>query len=142
MDHLSKHPQVEYVVGRPFTYEGVAYQLGEDFPNRPDIKTEVLVRGRFLVPVTDDVDSLPRYPFRGVVKTRELAYLKLKVQDPRVAAAIDAEPVEPVEEVVEEVVEEPVVEETNELSDEEQAEFDALLAEEEPEVVSEDEIDV
>lgn len=63
---LFTNDAVSFVCGRNFTYAGVDYKVGEDFPEEAALNIETLVRTRFVIPVVEDRSAKPRHWHREV----------------------------------------------------------------------------
>lgn len=78
---LYNNSAIEFVCARNFTYDGVDYTCGEDFPNRAD-NIETLVRARYIIPVVETRHDKPRHWHREI-QERELVLRKLGVKYPK-----------------------------------------------------------
>lgn len=79
---LSKLDHIGFIAGRPFVFNGEAYQVGDEVDAAGWSNLETLVRTRHLIPVVDDPARLP-FQFRRTVVTRERAYQKLGKEQPK-----------------------------------------------------------
>jgi hypothetical protein len=86
---LHSNEKVSFIVRKGFVLNGKKYTTGEDIPEINDHpKLEVFVRNGYVIPVVDEENGLP-FQFRHTVMTRELAYHKLKVGNPRGVAGTE-----------------------------------------------------
>ena len=65
---LEKHDGISFVCAKNFTYSGVRYGIGEDFPDGEAKNSETLVRSRYIIPVIEDDDDRPRHWYRHIQK--------------------------------------------------------------------------
>ena len=63
---------ISFLACKPFTYRGVEYAMGDDFPQEEANNIETLVRSRFVIPVLDEGYLKPRH-WHGHIRTREQA---------------------------------------------------------------------
>lgn len=64
---LFTNEAVSFICARDFTYDGVDYKTGEDFPQEAGVgRLELLVRTRRVIPVVDSYDDKPRHWHREI----------------------------------------------------------------------------
>jgi hypothetical protein len=69
---LLKNEGIFFLAAKNFTYRGVDYVLGEEFPAEEANNIETLVRSRFVIPVIDEGTPKPRH-WHTHIRTREQA---------------------------------------------------------------------
>ena len=69
---LYKNDKIKFLACKPFTYRGVEYSLGDDFPQEEANNIETLVRSRYVIPIVEEVQDKPRH-WHKHVRTREQA---------------------------------------------------------------------
>lgn len=69
---LFSNEAIKFLACKPFTYRGVEYTMGDEFPQEEANNIETLVRSRFVIPYVDDVQDKPRHWHRHI-RTREQA---------------------------------------------------------------------
>lgn len=63
---LYKNDNISFMAAKNFTYAGVDYRLGEDFPQEEAKNIESLVRARYIIPVIEEWGDKPRHWYREV----------------------------------------------------------------------------
>ena len=69
---LLKNDAISFLACKPFTYRGIEYAMGDDFPQEEANNIETLVRSRFVIPVVENIEDKPRH-WHTHVRTREQA---------------------------------------------------------------------
>ena len=69
---LFTNEKITFLACKPFTYRGVEYAIGDDFPQEEANNIETLVRARFVIPIVEEVPDKPRH-WHGHIRTREQA---------------------------------------------------------------------
>lgn len=72
MPQLLKNEGISFVAAKNFTYRGVPYVMGQEFPQEEARNIETLVRARFVLPVLEEGALRPRH-WHGHIRTREEA---------------------------------------------------------------------
>lgn len=93
--------KISFLAGRNFVLGGQSYKPGDEVPDAHSYnKLEALVRGRFLIPVVDDLNDIPKEYWKQV-RQRDFAIFKLKldVHTPELSPydALESKPSEPSE---------------------------------------------
>lgn len=80
---LYPNDKVSYIARKNFRLGDKEFKTGDDANEMNDHpKLEVFVRNGYVIPVVESAEDLP-FQFRRTVMTRELAYLKLRLGNPR-----------------------------------------------------------
>src|SRR5215831_3035650 len=74
---LLRNDAITFIAARDFMYDGVDYQMCDDFPQEAARDIETLVRARFIIPVVDDLKDRPT-PWYAEVKQRDDALHMLR----------------------------------------------------------------
>lgn len=72
MPQLLKNEGISFVAAKNFTYAGVPYVMGQEFPQEEARNIETLVRARFVLPVLEEGHLKPRH-WHTHIRTREEA---------------------------------------------------------------------
>lgn len=91
LKQLFDDPVVEFVAGRTFLLHGTTYQVGDTVTNetiRDSRNRESLIRSRRVVPVTIDLNEVPR-AYRKEIADRQLFFKKNRRADARLVDPTD-----------------------------------------------------
>ena len=69
---LYTNEAISFLACKPFTYRGVEYSIGDDFPQAEANNIETMVRARFVIPIVETAQEKPRH-WHKHIRTREQA---------------------------------------------------------------------